>query len=152
MAPTDHMTRAYVLANASLKQETELVNALRKIEHVTEVDAVYGKYDLIVTIDAESMQQVRDVVIRQIRGAYSAIRKKKKEHIATCGVCSGFFSQELALATLSPAESRHLLEFLKFYTLASDPLRSTLTLIGVGESKPLASRPVAQRNPAETQK
>ena len=49
------MPLAFVLINADLGTEEELVKELKKIEEVKEVYVVYGVYDIIAKIQADSM-------------------------------------------------------------------------------------------------
>jgi len=57
----------YVLINADLGCEEELVAKLKSIEYVTEVHLVYGVYDIIVKVEADSMEKVKEVVAWRIR-------------------------------------------------------------------------------------
>ena len=52
------MPRAFVLINADLGSEDNLVSQLKDIEHVKEVFVVYGVYDIIVKIEADTMEKV----------------------------------------------------------------------------------------------
>jgi DNA-binding Lrp family transcriptional regulator len=61
------MPKALVLMNAELGQETNLVNELKKTPNVTEVYAVYGVYDVIVKVEAESMEKLREAIATKLR-------------------------------------------------------------------------------------
>ncbi|MCP8308578.1 MAG: Lrp/AsnC ligand binding domain-containing protein [archaeon] len=61
------MPTAFVLINVELGAEEELVKALKKIENVREVYVVYGVYDIIAKIDADSMEKVKETVTWKIR-------------------------------------------------------------------------------------
>lgn len=61
------MPLAFVLINADLGTEEELVKELKKIEEVKEVYVVYGVYDIIVKIQADSMDKVKDTITWKIR-------------------------------------------------------------------------------------
>ena len=61
------MPKALVLMNAELGHENELINELKKTSYVTEVYAVYGVYDVIVKIEADSMEKLKDTVATQLR-------------------------------------------------------------------------------------
>ena len=61
------MTIAYVLVTTEVGAEEEVRNKLLKEPEVVEADVVFGVYDLVVKIKAESMEQVRKVVTWKIR-------------------------------------------------------------------------------------
>jgi len=59
--------RAYVLINVELESEREVLDAVRKIEGVKEAHAIYGVYDLIVKVEAETMDKLKETVTWKIR-------------------------------------------------------------------------------------
>jgi DNA-binding Lrp family transcriptional regulator len=61
------MPSALVLMNAELGFENKLVNELRKTPNVSEVYAVYGVYDVIVKVEAPTMDQLRDTIATRLR-------------------------------------------------------------------------------------
>jgi DNA-binding Lrp family transcriptional regulator len=61
------MSVAFVLINSDLGAEEEIVSELNKIEGVREVYQVYGVYDIIVKIEGETMEKVKDIVTWKIR-------------------------------------------------------------------------------------
>jgi len=61
------MPKALVLMNAELGHETNLVNELKKTPNVTEVYAVYGVYDVIVKVEAETMEKLREAIATKLR-------------------------------------------------------------------------------------
>lgn len=58
---------AFVLINAELGAEEELVKELKGIEGVREVYVVYGVYDIIAKIEAETMEKVKEIITWRIR-------------------------------------------------------------------------------------
>jgi DNA-binding Lrp family transcriptional regulator len=64
------MTMAFVMINAELGSEDELVRELRKLNNVREVHPVYGVYDIVVKVEAETMDQLKEFI--------SGIRKLNK--------------------------------------------------------------------------
>jgi len=62
-----NMPLAFVLINADLGAEEELVGELKKITNVKEVYVVYGVYDIIAKIEADSMEKVKETVTWKIR-------------------------------------------------------------------------------------
>jgi len=61
------MPKALVLMNAELGHENTLVEELKKTSNVTEVYAVYGVYDVIVKVEAESMEKLREAIATKLR-------------------------------------------------------------------------------------
>jgi DNA-binding Lrp family transcriptional regulator len=61
------MSSAIVLINTEIGTESEVINALSKIEGVKEVYEVYGMYDIIVKVEAPSHEALRELVINKIR-------------------------------------------------------------------------------------
>lgn len=61
------MPKAFVLINADLGAEEELVSELKKITNVAEVYVVYGVYDLIAKVEADTMEKVKETITWHIR-------------------------------------------------------------------------------------
>ena len=70
------MPKALVLMNAEMGYENKLVDELKKTPHVSEVYAIYGVYDVMVKVEADSMEQLRDAIstgLRRIDGVKSTL-------------------------------------------------------------------------------
>ena len=61
------MLKAYVLINTELGRESEVTEALRGVKEITAIYSVYGIYDIIVEVEAETMDKVKEVVFNKIR-------------------------------------------------------------------------------------
>jgi DNA-binding Lrp family transcriptional regulator len=61
------MRRAFVLINTNLGTETVLQSELKKVEGIVGVYQVYGVFDMVVVVEAESEEQLRHIVFSQIR-------------------------------------------------------------------------------------
>jgi len=61
------MPTAYVLINADLGAEEDLVKEIKNIEYVTEVYVVYGVYDLVAKVEASQMSVVKETITWKIR-------------------------------------------------------------------------------------
>ncbi|MBS7658966.1 MAG: Lrp/AsnC ligand binding domain-containing protein [Candidatus Bathyarchaeia archaeon] len=61
------MAIAFVLINAEIGSESELVEELRKMPYVKEAYLVYGVYDIIARIEAENMDKLKEIVTWKIR-------------------------------------------------------------------------------------
>ena len=53
---------AFVMINAEVGSEDELAKEVRKLNNVREVHPVYGVYDIVVKIEAETMDQLKEVI------------------------------------------------------------------------------------------
>jgi len=58
---------AFVLINAEIGSEGEILKELKKIEGVNEAYSVYGVYDVIAKVEADSMDKLKDIVTWRIR-------------------------------------------------------------------------------------
>jgi DNA-binding Lrp family transcriptional regulator len=61
------MPQAFVLVNAELGSEDEVLGDLRKIGNVKEAYTMYGVYDIVVKVEAESMDNLKEVITWKIR-------------------------------------------------------------------------------------
>ena len=61
------MPEAFLLISSKVGQENLLIFELQAIPEVKESYVVYGVYDVIARIEAESMQHLKDVVSLRIR-------------------------------------------------------------------------------------
>ena len=61
------MPVAFVLINAEIGSEDEVVKELRKIANVKESYVVYGVYDIVAKVEAESMDKLKEIVTWKIR-------------------------------------------------------------------------------------
>ena len=61
------MPLAFVLVSVQIGSEREVLEALRKVEGVEEAYVVYGAYDIVVKVKAESMDELREIVTYKIR-------------------------------------------------------------------------------------
>ena len=61
------MHSAFVLMNAELGKESQIVNELKKVSHVKEVYPVYGVYDVLMVIESDSMEALRETITSKVR-------------------------------------------------------------------------------------
>ena len=61
------MPLAFILINSELGKEEDVLKELRSIENVKEVHFVYGVYDIIAKVEAESMEKLKEIVTFKIR-------------------------------------------------------------------------------------
>lgn len=61
------MAIAYVLVNIESGSENEVLDKLASIDEVKEVYFVYGVYDVVVKIEAENVDKIKEIVTWRIR-------------------------------------------------------------------------------------
>jgi uncharacterized protein with GYD domain len=61
------MRRAFVLINTNPGTDTVLRSELKKVEGIVDVYQVYGAFDMVVVVEAESDEQIKDIVFSRIR-------------------------------------------------------------------------------------
>ena len=61
------MPTAYVLVNCELGSEKEIINQLKNIEGVKETHGIFGAYDILVKIELENVEKMREIIIWKIR-------------------------------------------------------------------------------------
>ena len=61
------MPQAFVLINSEIGAEDELLEELKGIENVKEAYSVYGVYDIVVKVEAETMDKLKEIVTWKIR-------------------------------------------------------------------------------------
>jgi len=59
--------KAFVLINAELGKEGEVVKELRKLENVREANEVYGVYDIVAKIEVDDQEELKETVLAEIR-------------------------------------------------------------------------------------
>ena len=61
------MAKAYVLINCELGSEEAVIAQLKSIEGVNEVHGTFGAYDILVKIESERVETLREVITWKIR-------------------------------------------------------------------------------------
>jgi DNA-binding Lrp family transcriptional regulator len=61
------LATAFVLINAEIGAENEVLKDLKTIPEVKEAYMVYGVYDIIARVETESMQELKDTISWKIR-------------------------------------------------------------------------------------
>lgn len=76
------MTVAYVLINCDLGAESAIIEKLFEIEQVKDVFETIGTHDIMVKLEAENFEKVREIVswnvqkLDKIRSTATLIRKE----------------------------------------------------------------------------
>ncbi|MGA3290296.1 MAG: Lrp/AsnC ligand binding domain-containing protein [Candidatus Bathyarchaeia archaeon] len=61
------MPTAFVLINTEVGSESDVLKDLKKVEGVEETSAVYGVYDIVARVKAETMDKLKEIVTWRIR-------------------------------------------------------------------------------------
>ena len=61
------MPMAYVLINTEPKNMESVVATLEKLDSVVEIFPVYGVYDIVAKVKAESMDKLKEIVTWKVR-------------------------------------------------------------------------------------
>ena len=61
------MATAYVLLNTELGAETEVMKDMTMIVEIKEAHLVYGVYDIIARIEAETMEDLKNIISWKVR-------------------------------------------------------------------------------------
>ena len=70
------MPQAFVLMNAELGSEDSIVQDLKKLDGVKEVFQVYGVYDIVAQLEADTMEKVKETItwkLRKLNGVKSTL-------------------------------------------------------------------------------
>jgi DNA-binding Lrp family transcriptional regulator len=66
-AEVTKIPQAFVLINADLGAEEDLLKKLKDIANVKEVYVVYGVYDIVARVEADTMEKVKETITWHIR-------------------------------------------------------------------------------------
>jgi DNA-binding Lrp family transcriptional regulator len=61
------VTVAYVMINCELGAEETIMEKLKEIDQVKEVFGTIGTHDMMVKLDAENFEKIREIVSRNIQ-------------------------------------------------------------------------------------
>ena len=61
------METAYVLVKSIMAHEMEVMHEILKIDQVKEAKGTFGVYDIFVKIEANSSEEIEDVITKKIR-------------------------------------------------------------------------------------
>ncbi len=70
------MAISFVLINAAPAHEHEIHHKLSKIPEIIESHLLFGEYDLIAKIEADSFENIGDIVVNKIRAIEGIIDTK----------------------------------------------------------------------------
>ena len=58
---------AFVMISAETGKENEVLNELKKIEHVKEACLTYGAYDVVAKVEAETKEKLEEIITGKVR-------------------------------------------------------------------------------------
>ena len=61
------MATAYVLINSDLGYEAEIIDEIKQLEDVKEVNGVYGAYDILAKVESANVKNLRETIMWKIR-------------------------------------------------------------------------------------
>lgn len=62
-----NMASAYLLLNVETGTEEEVMNNLKTLQEIKEAWMVYGVYDIIVRVETETMEELKNIVSWTVR-------------------------------------------------------------------------------------
>ncbi len=62
------MVTTYVLVFCEMGSDFKTLKELLRIPEVIEAKVTYGMYEIVCTIEASSMESIKDIIINDIRG------------------------------------------------------------------------------------
>ena len=61
------MPTAFVLINTEIGSESDVLKDLKKVKGVEQANAVYGVYDIIARVSADTMDRLKEIVTWKVR-------------------------------------------------------------------------------------
>jgi len=61
------MATAYVLINCDVGFDVEIIDEIKQLEEVKEVHGIFGAYDIIVRLESDNVENLKDVITWKIR-------------------------------------------------------------------------------------
>ena len=62
-----YMPKAIILINADVGKEAEVYSSVKQISEVVEVHTSYGTYDIIVIVNADTNERLKEIITSRIR-------------------------------------------------------------------------------------
>ncbi len=61
------MATAYVLINSDLGYEAEIIEEIKQLEDVKEINGVFGAYDILAKVESANEKNLRETITWKIR-------------------------------------------------------------------------------------
>jgi len=75
---------AYILIKSDLGAEQKVIEELKKLEQVSRTDRTFGDYDIVVKMESEHIEKIRETIswnikkIDKIRSTLTLVKKEEK--------------------------------------------------------------------------
>lgn len=76
----DKKETSYIMMNCEVGSEDSVIDELKSINYIKEVQGVLGNYDILAKLETPSLEHTRDTI--------AAIRKIKNIHCTTTIICA----------------------------------------------------------------
>ncbi|MDH3277929.1 MAG: Lrp/AsnC ligand binding domain-containing protein [Nitrosopumilus sp.] len=76
------MTIAFILIKSDLGSEDQVLEKLKKIEQVFHVERTFGDYDMVVKMESEHIEKIREIIswdikkMEKIRSTLTLVQKE----------------------------------------------------------------------------
>jgi len=61
------MATAYVFVNCDLGFEAEIIDEIKQLKSVKEVQGVFGAYDILVKLESANLENLREIITWKLR-------------------------------------------------------------------------------------
>ena len=61
------MTLAFAFVNTEIGSESKVAKSLGKVEAVKEVHLIYGAYDIVAKVEAQTMENLKEIITHEVR-------------------------------------------------------------------------------------
>ncbi len=61
------MSIAYVLISCDLGSDAEIIDEIKQLDDVKEVHGVFGTYDILVKLESDNVENLKDIITWKIR-------------------------------------------------------------------------------------
>jgi len=61
------MSKAFILINCELGSEIQVISDLKTVDCVKKVHGVFGAYDILVNLECDRLEELRQIIISKIR-------------------------------------------------------------------------------------
>lgn len=81
------MAGSFILLNCKKNQEKDVIEHLREVSEVKEIQCVTGPYDILVKVEAVTIEELHEVVtwkIRKLKNVRSTYTLKINEEATDC--------------------------------------------------------------------
>ena len=65
------MSKAFVLINCELGSESKIISDLKTIDCVKNIQGVFGVYDILITLECDQLEELRQLIMEKIRKIYN---------------------------------------------------------------------------------